>query len=115
MEAIGKPWGKEEILANTERYVVKKIYMYKGHRCSLQYHEYKTETIYVLSGALLITKNFIGAKSTWEDIVLYPGDFCTILPGEVHRMEGKEDAIYLEASTTELDDVVRVEDDYGRE
>jgi len=107
MQTINKPWGKEEILSVTDKYVVKRLYMTKGKRCSLQYHRNKTETIYVLSGTLLLQINGI-------TIAMKPGDFLTIMPGEIHRMEGEEDSVYLESSTTELDDVVRVEDDYGR-
>lgn len=109
MEITEKPWGQEEIVAINDKYVVKRISMDKGKRCSLQYHEYKTETIYVLSGILWL--HFKGQK-----IVMHPGESCTILPDEVHRMEGGDDGtIYLECSTPELDDVVRTEDDYGRE
>lgn len=115
MKVIQKPWGKEEILSVQDRYVVKRLHMTKGHRCSLQYHRYKTETIVVISGTLLITKNFQNGKNTWEDIVLYPGDHLTILAGEIHRMEGVSNTVYMEASTPELDDVIRVEDDYERE
>lgn len=107
MKTIDKPWGKEEILSIQDKYMFKRLHMTKGKRCSLQYHEHKVETVYILSGVLLI---HIKGKI----IVMNPGDFCTIMPGEIHRMEGKEDTIYLECSTPELDDVVRVEDDYGR-
>jgi len=107
MQVISKPWGMEELLVSNENYVVKRLFMKQGCRCSLQYHEHKTETVYVLSGTLLLHLN--GDVTTMS-----PGDFITIFPGEVHRMEGKEDVSYLESSTTELDDVVRMEDDYGR-
>lgn len=108
MQIVNKPWGKEEILAVQDEYVVKRLYMTRGKRCSLQYHEHKTETVYVLSGVLLLHLD-------GQVITMLPGDFRTIIPGEIHRMEGGEDAVYLESSTTELEDVVRVEDDYGRE
>lgn len=108
MRVIEKPWGKEEILFINDKYMVKRLHMNKGKRCSLQYHEHKTETVYVLSGMLLVTT---GDKTR----SMRPGDFCTIMPGVVHRMEGWEGTVYLESSTPELDDVVRVEDDYGRE
>lgn len=107
MKVVNKPWGKEEVLVVEKQYVVKRLYMHKGQRCSLQYHDKKTETIYVLSGILLLHIN--GRITT-----LTPNDFYTILPGEVHRMEGKENVVYLESSTPELDDVVRIGDDYGR-
>ncbi len=109
-----KPWGKEEILTIRKKYMVKRLHMNKECRCSLQYHEYKMETIIVISGTLMITKNHQNAKHTWEDIILDVGDHLTIMPGEIHRMQGVTDTIYLEASTPETDDVVRVEDDYGR-
>ena len=102
-----KPWGHEEWLHVNERYVVKRLFMKKGERCSLQFHRQKHESIYVLSGKLLIT---IGEDS----IVATGGDFFVITPNTIHRMEGLEDSFYLEASTPELDDVVRVSDDYGR-
>ncbi len=86
--------------------------MYSGHRCSLQYHEKKTETVYVISGVLRIVLGDSMERLTEE---LYrPGDALTIRPGVIHRMEGLEDAVYLEASTPELDDVVRISDDYQR-
>jgi mannose-6-phosphate isomerase len=109
MKVIEKPWGKEEILAVQDQYVVKRLHIFNGRRCSRQYHECKTETVYVLSGVLLLHLD-------GQVITMQPGDFHTIMPGEIHRMEGgEEDTIYLESSTTELDDIVRVEDDYGRE
>lgn len=107
MQVIQKPWGKEEILTRQDSYMVKRLHMDKGKRCSLQYHANKIETIYVLSGKLSVSLN-------GEVIMMLPGNFCTIMPGEIHRMEGIEDTIYLESSTPELEDVVRVEDDYDR-
>jgi len=108
MEIIEKPWGTEEILEKNGRYVVKRLFMRGGNRCSEQYHKKKTETIYILVGIMLLTIN----GKTME---LSPGDHVTIHPGTVHRMRGITDIKYLEASTTELYDVVRIEDDYGRE
>lgn len=102
-----KPWGKEELLENTGKYALKRITMYKNCRCSLQYHEYKTETIYVLSGKLKIIIND-------KDHVYEKNQFVTILPLVKHRMEGIEDSVYLESSTCELNDVIRIEDDYNR-
>ena len=107
MLTIDKPWGKEEILTVQDKYVIKRLHIAKGKRCSLQYHRYKTETIYILSGALLLYLDK-------QVIIMLPGDFHTIVPGEVHRMEGQENSVYLESSTTELNDVIRMEDDYGR-
>jgi quercetin dioxygenase-like cupin family protein len=107
MKVIEKPWGKEEVIEQNERYMMKRLTMNKGHRCSLQKHNVKRETIYVLSGALRIT---IDDSSE----VYGPGGAVTIAPGTVHRMEGVEDSVYLEASTPEMDDVVRLSDDYAR-
>jgi len=112
MQVIEKPWGKEEVIEINDRYMMKKLTMWKGHRCSLQYHNHKQETIYVLSGQLLI---FSGPnKNELTSRVYFEGESITLLPGVVHRMEGVEDSIYLEASTPEMDDVVRLVDDYSR-
>jgi mannose-6-phosphate isomerase len=109
---IKKPWGSEEVIELNDRYMMKKLSMLKGHRCSLQYHNHKKETIYVLSGQLRIdvgpTKEELSSK------IYGPNETITLEPGLVHRMEGVEDCIYLEASTPEIDDVVRLLDDYNR-
>jgi mannose-6-phosphate isomerase len=111
-EIIEKPWGREEIIEINDKYMVKKLTMWAGHRCSLQYHNIKSETIYVLSGVLRIIQ---GASLNSLDEKLYcAGDTITINAGLIHRMEGVEDAVYLEASTPEIDDVVRLLDDYNR-
>ena len=107
---IEKPWGKEELLEKNDRYMVKRLTMYKGHACSLQYHEYKRESLYVLSGVLTV---FFGENET-ECTVMKAHDFMTIEPHRIHRMEAVEDAVYLEASTPELEDVVRIKDRYNR-
>lgn len=106
-EVIKKPWGKEEILENNGLYVVKKLTMYKNNRCSLQYHEYKTETIFMLSGRLKI---YIGEESD----IFENSQSITIEPNTIHRMEAIEDSVYLEVSTCELNDVIRLNDDYNR-
>ena len=112
MKVIEKPWGKEELLEHNEKYVVKRLTMNEGHRCSLQYHEKKIETVYVLSGELKIT---IGdTQKDLEDKIFRTGEFLTLKNKKVHRMEAVKDSIYLEASTPELDDVVRINDDYQR-
>lgn len=112
MQIIEKPWGKEEVIEINDRYMVKKLTMWKDHRCSLQYHNVKCETIYVLSGALRI---YTGqSKDELTSRVYSPGETITLEPGVVHRMEGAEDSVYLEASTPEMDDVVRLVDDYQR-
>ena len=93
--------------------MVKKLTMKKNHRCSLQYHDFKKETIYVLSGNLKI---LIGKdKDNLDAKVHTAGDSITIYPGMVHRMEGVTDSVYLEASTPEMEDVIRLSDDYKRD
>jgi len=113
MQVIEKPWGKEEVLEINERYMVKRLTMWEGYRCSLQFHNHKKETIYVLSGQLKI----ISGKDQRDLVsrVYSSGDAITISPGTIHRMEAVEDSIYLEASTPEMDDVVRLVDDYNRD
>ena len=109
---IEKPWGREEVIEINSNYMVKKLTMFAGCRCSLQYHNTKKETIYVLSGVLRI---FLGTNRDCLENALYrSGDSITIAPGVIHRMEGVEDSVYLEASTPEMDDVVRLADDYKR-
>lgn len=112
MQLIEKPWGKEEVIEINDRYMMKKLTMWKGHRCSIQYHNVKRETIYVLSGQLRI---YTGPSVEQLDSrVFVAGETITLTPGVVHRMEAVEDSIYLEASTPEMDDVVRLVDDYKR-
>ena len=87
--------------------------MKAGECCSLQYHELKRETIYILSGK---GKLYIGTDvNNLEEKILTANDTITILPYTIHRMEGIEDCYYLETSTNELWDVVRLEDKYKRE
>jgi mannose-6-phosphate isomerase len=112
MKIIEKPWGREEVIEINDKYMVKRLTMWKNHRCSLQLHNFKKETIYVLDGKLRI---FAGSDINKLDVKIYgAGETITIEPGIIHRMEGAEDSIYLEASTPEMDDVVRLEDDYSR-
>jgi len=112
VQVIEKPWGKEEVIEINDRYMMKKLTMWKDHRCSLQYHNYKKETIYVLSGQLRI---YVGqTKDELTSKIYGPHETITLSPGIVYRMEGVEDCVYLEASTPEMDDVVRLSDDYNR-
>jgi mannose-6-phosphate isomerase len=112
MSIIEKPWGREEVLEINDRYVVKKLTMKKGHRCSLQYHQKKKETVYVLEGQLRV---LTGKDKEDLSVQVYgPHQFVTIGPGVLHRMEALEDSIYLESSTPEMEDVVRLQDDYLR-
>ena len=109
---ILKPWGYEELVSFNKNYVLKKLYMKKGHRCSLQFHKKKHETIYVLSGKLKIS---YGRKiGNLKVKTLKSNQSLIINPLTIHRMEGIKNTIYLEASTSQLKDVVRLSDDYGR-
>jgi mannose-6-phosphate isomerase len=112
LQLIEKPWGREQIVEINDQYMLKKLTMLAGHRCSLQYHNYKKETIYVLSGKLRIYTGPTGDDLSSK--VYGPHETITISPGVVHRMEGVEDSVYLEASTPQMDDVVRLSDDYHR-
>ena len=110
---VDKPWGHERIWAHTERYVGKVLVIEAGKRLSLQRHEVKDESIYVLSGRLrLLLEDDAGEVRTEE---LGPGDHRRVETGRIHRYEAIERVELMEVSTPELDDVVRLEDDYGRE
>lgn len=109
---VEKPWGYEELVDLNDKYVVKKLFMKKGHKCSIQYHKLKRETITVLQGSLLIS---IGPNlESMETRTFHPFETVTIEPYTVHRMEASEDCLYMETSTNELWDVVRLQDAYGR-
>ncbi len=113
---VEKPWGHEIIYAVSERYVGKLLFIRAGERLSLQYHRQKDETIYVLSGKMLFEVGPLEPAGTpREDVIMKPGDAYRITPHTVHRMVAIEDTQVLEASTPELDDVVRLEDKYGRQ
>ena len=109
---IEKPWGSEEILELNGKYCMKRLMMKEGHQCSLQYHQLKHETFIVLSGKLLFSYGASASKLTHMEML--PGQHYTVPPMMVHRMKALEDSIYLEASTPELSDVVRLEDSYSR-
>ncbi|MBI4678332.1 MAG: cupin domain-containing protein [Elusimicrobia bacterium] len=108
VSVIKKPWGREILYARHPRYAGKVIVVNGGHRLSLQYHVEKHETIFVLDGRLVLR---LGERSR----VLKAGMAAAIPPRTVHRFEARFGRVtVLEASTPELDDVVRLEDDYGR-
>ena len=109
---VEKPWGYEIIWAKTDRYIGKVLHIQKGHALSLQYHEVKEETIRVNSGRLVLEVEEEGIKR--RKITLSPGDSFHIRPGTIHRMIAEETCDVFEVSTPELDDVVRLEDRYGR-
>jgi mannose-6-phosphate isomerase len=109
---VEKPWGSELWFAQTNRYAGKLLRVRAGQRLSLQYHERKDETSFVLSGRLLVRQ---GADAdSLVDTELAAGAAWRNEPGQVHTIEALEDAVIVEVSTPELDDVVRLSDDYGR-
>ncbi len=106
-----KPWGFELLFALTPKYAGKLIFIRKGHRLSLQYHEKKDETIYLHQGKVLLE---IEEGGQMVSKTFLPGQSVRVPPHTRHRLKAIEDATFFEVSTTELDDVVRLEDDYGR-
>src|SRR6185369_13683241 len=107
---IEKPWGHEILFAHTERYAGKLLFIKKGHRLSLQYHVKKDEAFYVQSGkAQVDLETADGEKAC---VILEPGDALRLVPGIRHRTAALEDTVIFEVSTAELDDVVRLSDDY---
>jgi mannose-6-phosphate isomerase len=110
---VGKPWGHEVHFALVDgKYCGKALHIDAGHALSLQYHEQKEETISVQSGRLRFD---VGpSEESMDSFDLLPGESVHLIPGTRHRMTAIEDTVVLEASTTELDDVVRIEDRYGR-
>lgn len=112
VQVIEKSWGREEVLEINNSYMLKKLTMNKGHHCSLQYHNIKQETIYVLSGQLKIVSGT--SQDSLQEKIYKANECVTIAPGQIHRMEAVQESVYLEASTPEMDDVVRLVDDYKR-
>lgn len=109
---VEKPWGHELIWARTDRYVGKVLHVKQGHLLSLQYHEMKDETLHLLRGQM---KFLVGTDPDGlEEELVDEGWSYRLTPGTIHRMEAVTDVDILEASTPELDDVVRLEDRYGR-
>jgi len=112
VKRVPKPWGYEIIWAHTDRYVGKVLHIEAGHALSVQYHERKDETVYLLSGELIY---WVKVDGEMRDMKLRVGEAFRITPGTVHYMEAVTDCDVLEASTPDLDDVVRISDRYGRE
>jgi mannose-6-phosphate isomerase len=111
VKRVPKPWGYELIFAKTGRYVGKILHINRGESLSLQYHEIKEETLFVVSGELKLTIEVDGDR---RDVLMHGGEAFHIPPRMIHRMEALEDTDLAEVSTPELDDVVRLEDRYGR-
>lgn len=109
---VDKPWGHEIIWAETPRYVGKILHITAGHRLSRQYHRVKEETLRVMVGAMDLE---VGDGDARRTLRMNPGDTFHVVPGTIHRMIAVADTDVLEVSTPELDDVVRLEDVYGRE
>jgi mannose-6-phosphate isomerase-like protein (cupin superfamily) len=108
---VEKPWGYEIIWAHTDSYVGKILHINAGHALSVQYHEVKDETVYLLSGRLVYR---VWQNGQPTDVDLQVGQAFRITPHTIHQMEAITDCDVLEVSTPELDDVVRLEDRYGR-
>jgi mannose-6-phosphate isomerase len=109
---VEKPWGYEVIYALTDGYCGKVLFVRAGHALSLQYHERKDETLYLNDG---LAELEVGAEAgSLSTVVVQPGVAFHLPPGSVHRLRAIKDSLFLEASTPEIDDVVRLEDRYGR-
>lgn len=109
-----KPWGYELLWAHTDHYAGKIIHINAGHRLSLQYHERKQESLLVTQGTLLL---HLGRGDGATVVEIHPGESVDIHVGQVHRFAAPTsgDVEIIEVSTNDLDDVVRLEDDYSRE
>ena len=112
---VQKPWGHEIRFAETEKYLGKILYIARGHKLSRQYHEVKDETIMVYNGTLTLELGMPGTKS-FETKTLRYGQRFRVLPGVIHRFIASDEGpvTLIEVSTPEIDDVVRLEDDYKR-
>jgi mannose-6-phosphate isomerase len=109
---IDKPWGYELIYAVTDRYCGKILFIRAGEALSLQFHRRKDESIYVHEGRAELIVGRPGLEPI--SILATPGDSFRLQPGTIHSLRALEDTLLLEVSTPELDDVVRLEDRYGR-
>jgi mannose-6-phosphate isomerase-like protein (cupin superfamily) len=111
---VDKPWGSELIWAETERYVGKILFVKAGESLSLQFHRHKDESWLVQSGRAKLELGSAG-DAVLNHEVIASGSSFRFPPGTVHRVTAIEDTTIVEVSTPELDDVVRLEDAYGRE
>lgn len=109
---VDKPWGHELVWAETDRYVAKVLFIESGHQLSRQFHRVKDETLFVETGEMDLQ---LGRPPEVETRRMRSGDVFRVVPGTVHRMVAVSDVRVFEVSTPELDDVVRLEDAYGRE
>ena len=111
---VPKPWGHETIWAHSERYVGKILHINAGHELSVQYHNRKDETIYLLSGDIIYRVQREG-DDILDDVKLKIGESYRVTPGTIHQIIAQTDCDVLEVSTPEIDDVVLLSDRYGRE
>ena len=109
---VPKPWGHETIWAHTDLYVGKILHINAGAALSVQYHEVKDETVYLLSGRLVYR---VWDNDEPHDVPLQIGEAFHVTPGTIHQMEAVTDCDILEVSTPHLNDVVRLTDRYGRQ
>jgi quercetin dioxygenase-like cupin family protein len=114
VRTVQKPWGHETIWAANELYVGKILHIKAGQQLSVQYHNVKDETVYLLSGEMNYCVQLEGDDEP-RDVRLSQGEAFRITPGTIHYMKAVTDCDVLEASTPHLDDVVRLKDRYGRE
>ena len=112
MRKVAKPWGHELIFAENERYAGKVLHLEPGQSLSLQYHERKDETLMVLQGEVTLS---VEVEGKMRDMLLRAGEAHRIRPGVRHRLTSDAAVDIIEVSSPELDDVVRLEDRYGRE
>jgi mannose-6-phosphate isomerase len=110
---VEKPWGWELVWAEAEDYVGKLLFVRAGESLSLQYHERKDESWLVQKGRARLELGDVGCEL--EGVEIVPGEAFRFRPGTVHRVTALEDTLVIEVSTPHLDDVVRLEDRYGRE
>lgn len=109
---VDKPWGYELIWGQTQEYVGKILHVRAGKRLSLQYHQVKDETMYLLHGEIELELG--DHESAMQTHVLQPGQSVHLPAGRRHRLTARVDSDVLEVSTPQLDDVVRIDDDFGR-
>jgi mannose-6-phosphate isomerase len=112
IERVDKPWGYELIWARTKDYVGKILHINRGHKLSLQYHRIKEETIFLAAGTMILV--FENEQGELQEVPMSAGDAHHVPVGRKHRMIALEDCDVVEVSTPQLDDVVRLEDGYGR-
>jgi mannose-6-phosphate isomerase-like protein (cupin superfamily) len=121
-KTVEKPWGREIWFADQAAYAGKILEVRKGCRLSLQYHERKTETLYLMSGRMRLTFRAVAPGETPSAAAITPADQFDWLPGQtvhipvrtIHRFDALEDSILLESSTPDLTDIVRLQDDFAR-